>query len=428
MPPRTGPSSSGGQRTPLEQRPQATPPRTIRGAWTSAPPPEDAARLQDAGAQRRADPTTATLTSSEADAEHFAAVASPARAQRRSTPPPLPPRGTVKGPARTPTRNTKALELTAPQAPDPNELQVSPARDSKVLDMTAPRAPDPRSVELSPIRNSNAVGVTAPQAADPSEVELSVSVPRAAQPWSPPSLAPVARRVEPAGPRFRSAWFGWAAALVLLVAGMAFYALAYAPLRRELDRVRRASATQQGPLDRQRAVSLEPRSERPESAAPQVRAVAKPDALQPTAAEHASGDEHEAREHGIRDEREKDAAPSRAQRVQPAVANDKHRSSSRALRAAPREPSAATEPSGRRANAHGKVDRAAAAAATAALEAEAYGPTTPYDSKSSDGLAAPLPATAPRTADKSAPRERPTEKQDGLAGVVKDSSDPLDGL
>lgn len=307
-------------------------------------------------------------------------------------------------------------------------------------------------------------------------------------------------------PREMNGWFGWAAAAVVLVMTIAWYAFGYAPLRRELANAERANATQaeeyatalaglradyerkRTDLEQQLAAAAQPgqataAQPAPFAPAPKApRAVAVPsEAASDADAEDDVSDasaEREARAQARRDARiakREQAAAERADRAaeheanlaaakevrdterQARVAELEQRAAERQAKAAERAEARAREreakasereakasereakaaerdearanereakaserdearASEREAKTGEKVERSAAAAATAALEAEAYGADTAASkaSKRPTEKAAPAPAAAP---------------QKSAADVDDESSDdPLEGL
>jgi len=269
-------------------------------------------------------------------------------------------------------------------------------------------------------------------------------------------------------PRGGSAWFGWAAAAVVLALTVAWYAFGYAPLRGELANAEQASATQaeehaaalarlRADFERKRTdleqqlAAAAPAVAVPATAAPAPkapRAVAVPQDSASDAADDDVSDasaERDARAQARREARlakREQALAARAERVaeheanaaaakeareaarQARVAEHEQKVAERQARAAEKAETRASEreakaseraearASEREAKTGEKVERSAAAAATAALEAQAYGADTGKSSKRSTEKAAP--AAAP---------------QKSAADVDNESSDdPLEGL
>jgi len=273
-------------------------------------------------------------------------------------------------------------------------------------------------------------------------------------------------------PRGGSGWFGWAAAAVVLAIMVAWYAFGYAPLRGELANAEQASAKQaeehaaalaslrrdferkRTDLEQQLAAAAQPAAAQPAIAAPSPkaspRAVAVPQDVASDAARDDVSDasaEREARAQARRDARvakREQAAAARAERTAEHDANlaaaKEEREAARQARAAEHEQKVAerharvTERAEARASEREakateraepktteradpktgeKVERSAAAAATAALEAQAYGADTSKSSKRAAEKPAPVPA---------APKKSAADVDD------ESSNDPLEGL
>jgi translation initiation factor IF-2 len=233
-------------------------------------------------------------------------------------------------------------------------------------------------------------------------------------------------------PSSSSAWVGWAVAGVLLVLGIAFYAGSYAPLRGELSDLEQRTAAQlkeRDDLVRSMRVRLDEMqrslAERAASAA-----AAPTVAPAPTVAEQHAQQQAAARARPIIEQPRAETAPAEPKVAEPKLTEPK-----------------ASEPRTEQPTAKAKAgfDRAAAAAATAALEAQEYGSSPKADKAPAPAASeAPKPSETPKASEPAAtaatkkePPSRPAtdeapttpEKKDSLSDIEKGpSDDPLEGL
>jgi hypothetical protein len=200
------------------------------------------------------------------------------------------------------------------------------------------------------------------------------------------------------------AWLGWLTAAALLAVGIGF-ALEYAQLQRELIDTKRESAQQlrdhaarlatvRAELERSRD-----RIERLAAAEPRVVHESSKSHQASEARSRARAQNGVRREHALGGGRE--AAPAReTARTRPQDA---------------RKPEGAARDRSSRAQARRTVDRAAAAAATAELEAETYRASPPEPRQEHSGT--------------ESVSRKATKEHDALAGIARTSSDdPLEGL
>jgi hypothetical protein len=318
---------------------------------------------------------------------------------------------------------------TRPWSPDdhPHAGNGSQRKDTLPAARTRPPPPVPartRRISASGLREHTRTGDAPPAAASPATtvpepdlehswvgVEPSISdtdLPRQPPESAQAAIPSVERLIRPPAPLGRAEWLGWmAAALVLLASGL-FYGLRYAPLRRELDEANRLSSEQskrQASAMEKLSAELAKKSDELEEL--QLKAARAAESAAVGAVEPAQASEPTT-EDRIRDRQSSDASRREAGRELAAAKRAERAASSPA-----REPTSAA-PAHRAYRAHKDVDRAASAAATAALEARSYGSE---------------PAAAPSShvnAASSAPKHDGVG--DGLSGVLDDSSDPLHGL
>jgi hypothetical protein len=261
-----------------------------------------------------------------------------------------------------------------PQAPSRAARPSSPARPS-VVGRVGRRA-----------SRQTLSGVQPPTLRAPGEAVAPAEQPVA----EAPAVLPQDLSIAPPRARGRASWIGWVAAAVFFGVGFAFYTFAYVPLQAELARARQASAAQAQQQATLIRLQQDLQRKQEQAAAPQPP-LAEPVAEPPVEAPPPAA-EPEARAHT--------RAPA------------KHKEKDKA------EPS---EPKVTR----GGVDRSAAAAATAELEAKAYTPGSaepaPEAPKAVTKPAAEKPAAEP------APAARPSQQP--LSDIENaPSNDPLEGL
>jgi hypothetical protein len=235
--------------------------------------------------------------------------------------------------------------------------------------------------------------------------------------------APVSAATRPAS----SSWVGWGIAGALFVLGMVFYAASYAPLRSELSNLEQATAAQLKERDealaalRQKLTEMQRTLDQRETSAPTAAeppAVTEQHAQQPSAA----------RVRAKVEQPRVEAKPAEPKAAEPKAAD-------------PKKDDARTEQAASKSKAG--FDRAAAAAATAALEAQEYGTRTANEAAPQPAaMEAPKPIETPKASEPAAeatkkePPSRPadeatttTEKKDSLADIEKGpTDDPLEGL
>lgn len=257
----------------------------------------------------------------------------------------------------------------------------------------------------------------------------------------PPAVVSVAPRAQET--RDWKALSGWVTAAAALAFGIAFYSLAYLPLRSDLANFEQAAATQLKQRDAEvtalRAELVAAREQRDAAAAAAAPAPAQVAPVEveaqtrrghaksePTVPERAAAEARHATAEGKRT-----AAEPKPAAVDPKATEAR----------AEHEPSESSE-----SKTKGKVDVAAAAAATAALEAQMYGsgpkpegtaqapsPATSETNTQAKAASAPRPTPAPEG--KEAPSQpaeaspKAADKKDSLADIERGpSDDPLEGL
>jgi hypothetical protein len=260
---------------------------------------------------------------------------------------------------------------------------------------------------------------------------------RPGAPAATPSRAMPATRRSPNW----SARLGWSVAAALMALGVAFHALVYAPLLAEVSSLAQSSTAQLKERDAALAKL------RAELAARQSRG-------EPLAHSSDSAPAAAVREPNVAAVNSRPAAPAqraREQRVSaPATTNTTNTTDTtdtkhvavakpvdaQAERSArePREPREPREHAAPDADSKGGVDRAAAAAATAALEAQAYTSPPPAAKPAGDRVEPAARQAAPIEAKPAHPAAAPDspsapEAKDSLSGMDRGSSDdPLEGL
>jgi hypothetical protein len=237
-----------------------------------------------------------------------------------------------------------------------------------------------------------------------------------------PSGAMPARRRSPNW----SARLGWSVAAALMGLGVAFYALVYAPLLAEVNSLAQSSTAQLKERDAALAklrAALAARQNRDEAVAHGSDSAPAAAVREPNAA-------------AVNSRLAAPAQRTREQRVSaPATTEAKHVAVAKPVEAqAERAAREQREHASPDAESKGGVDRAAAAAATAALEAQAYTSHPQAAKAAGDRVepaarqAAPIetkPAHPPAAAESSSA----SEAKDSLSGMERGSSDdPLEGL
>lgn len=335
---------------------------------------EASAKADELGRARRTmDPTTRqaldslqSLHTSPPPAPATRSGVAPRGRARASTPPPAPPaRPRVNTPSWSPQVQTQAAGLPAEeptQLPTPEEV-AAPA-------LAQPVTPVARPVLATPV---TPIAVAASQRSNP--------------------------------------WWGWAVAAGLAAFGIVFHLLTYAPLQSDLTRLEQTNAT----LRQEHEATLS--KLRAELAAAQSRAEAA--TSEPTATAPAQVPVAVA---VVPRKREPNAAEAKSIAAEPEPVASGRKSASADSKPAEaqvdREAHAAAKIRG--------VDRAAASAATAALEAEAYG-KSPVTAEPAQ--AAPRDEGAPPAPSAETPATIEPAKKDGLGDIERENSDdPLEGL
>jgi hypothetical protein len=295
------------------------------------------------------------------------------------------------------------------RASEPPAPQFSPA-SGRTIQSWAPRGEAP-------------IPATPSQAERETEDEVDVALrpgALASRTAATPSGAMAATRPSPNW----SAWLGWSVAAALMALGVAFYALAYEPLLAEVESLAQSSTTRLKERDaalaklraelaasQNRGEALGHSSDSTPAGAVRSSNAAAVDAPRPAPAQR------------TREQREPAPATTDAKHV--AVAKKVDAQAERSARE-PREPREHSSPD---AEPKGGVDRAAAAAATEALEAQAYTSHPQAAKPVSDHVEPAAPIETKAAPPSAAESPSASGKKDPLSGMDRGSSDdPLEGL
>jgi hypothetical protein len=319
--------------------------------------------------------------------------------------------------------------------------QPPPAPIPPVHRTTATWAPSPpkQPPPMRPYRRTTPKAAPPPApapVAEPFAEQLPAAPSAIASEPPPPAVVSVAPRAQET--RDWKALSGWITAAAMLAFGIAFYSLAYVPVRSDLANFEQAAATQ---LKQRDAELTALRAELVASQGRELRAAAAAAAAAPVQIAPVEVEAQPRRGRAKTEPTETPAEPKHA------AAEPKHAAAEPAA-VEPKVAEARTEHEANETSegkTKGKVDVAAAAAATAALEAQVYGsgpkpegaaqPAAPASEAKTQAKAAVAPRPTPAPEGKEAPSQpaeaspKATDKKDSLADIERGpSDDPLEGL